>query len=65
MGGDGVTPLCNAVWEGHYEVAEILCKAGADCNVTGGKYFPCLLDYAMHNSDRRMVDLLVKHGGRP
>ena len=60
-----MTALCNAVWAGHYEIAEILCKAGADCNVTGGKFYPRLLDYALKHSDKKMVDLLVKHGAKP
>ena len=60
-----MTALSNAVWAGHYEIAEILCKAGADCNVTGGKFYPRLLDYALKHSDKKMVDLLVKHGAKP
>ena len=58
------TALCNAVWAGHYEVAKILCEAGADCNRTGGKFYPRLLDYASKHSDKKMVDLLVKHGAK-
>jgi ankyrin repeat protein len=63
-GHAAMTPLCNAVWGGHYEAAELLCNAGADCNVTGGKFDPTLLDFAMKHSDQKMIDLLVKHGGR-
>ncbi len=59
-----MTPLCNAVWAGHYEIAKILCEAGADCNMTGGKFYPRLLDFASRHSDRKMVDLLEKHGAK-
>lgn len=63
--GGPMTALCNAVWAGHYEIAEVLCKAGADCNMTGGKFYRRLLDYALKHSDKKMVDLLVKHGAKP
>jgi ankyrin repeat protein len=63
--GGTATALCNAVWEGHVEVVEILCEAGADCNVVGGKYHRTLLEYASKHSEKRIVDLLVKHGARP
>lgn len=53
--------LCNAVWAGHYDIAEILCKAGANCNMVG---FPTILDFALKHSDQKMVDLLVKHGAK-
>jgi ankyrin repeat protein len=57
-----MTPLCNAVWSGHYEIAQMLCEAGADCNMTGGKFYPKLLDYALKHSDDKMIALLVKFG---
>src|SRR5207302_6198209 len=60
-----MTALCNAVWAGHYEIAKILCEAGADCNMTGGKFYPGLLGYASNHSDKKMVDLLIKHGAKP
>jgi len=63
-GQAAMTPLCNAVWGGHLEVAELLCNAGANCNVTGGKFCPNLLDFALKHSNQPMIDLLVKHGGR-
>lgn len=59
-----VTALCNAVWTGEYEIAELLCAAGADCNVIGGKLYPQLLDYALEQSDKKMVALLVKYGAK-
>ena len=62
--GGGASALCNAVWARHYDVAEILCKAGADCNMVGGKFYPRLLDYALKHSDKKMIDLLVKHGAK-
>jgi len=63
--GGPTTALCNAVWAGHYEIAEVLCNAGADCNMTGGKFYRRLLDHALKHSDKKMVDLLVKHGAKP
>jgi len=59
-----MTPLCNAVWGGHLAVAELLCKAGANCNVTGGKFYPTLLDYAQEHSDPLMIELLIRYGGK-
>jgi ankyrin repeat protein len=59
-----MTPLCNAVWSGHYEIAQMLCETGADCNVTGGKFYTTLLDYAVKNSDKKMIALLVKFGAK-
>jgi hypothetical protein len=65
-GPDGkMTPLCNAVWGGHNEVAAVLCAAGADCNVTGGKHLPHLLDFAVKHSDPKMTDLLTQYGAKP
>jgi hypothetical protein len=51
-----------AVWAKQYEIAEILCNAGANCNVSGGKNYPRLLDYAVKHSDQKMIELLRKHG---
>jgi ankyrin repeat domain-containing protein 17 len=66
MDNSGIaTPLCSAVWAGQVEIVEILCQAGADCNVMGGNHFPSLLDYASKHSDKRIADLLLKHGARP
>jgi hypothetical protein len=59
-----VTPLCNAVREDEYEVAKLLCRAGADCNTTGGKFYPRLLDYALSNCDQKMIDLLIENGAK-
>jgi ankyrin repeat protein len=63
--GGGASALCNAVWARRYDVAEFLCKVGADCNMVGGKFYPRLLDYALKHSDQKMIDLLVKHGAKP
>jgi len=60
-----MTALSNAVLANHYKIAEILCKAGADCNVSAGKFYPRLLDYALKHSDRELVELLKRHGGKP
>jgi ankyrin repeat protein len=59
-----ITPLCNAVWGGHIATARLLCDAGANCNVTGGKLYPRLLDFAAEHSDPDMIDLLVSHGAK-
>ncbi len=59
-----MTPLCNAVWGGHLPAAELLCQAGANCNVTGGKFYPNLLDFAVKHSDPQLVELLIKHGAK-
>jgi len=60
----GWTALSNAVLAKQFDVAEILCKAGADCNVSAGKFYPRLLDYATKHSESRMVELLKKYGGK-
>jgi len=46
------------------KIAEILCKAGADCNVSLESSFPRLLDYAVENSDKKMIELLKQHGAK-
>lgn len=58
-----MTALTNAVRAGHYDTAVILCKAGADCNVTAGRY-RTLLDFAQKHSDKKMIELLIKYGAR-
>ena len=60
--GGSSTALTNAVLGKHYEIAEMLCKAGANCNVVAGKFYPRLLDYAEEHSEPRMVELLKKYG---
>jgi ankyrin repeat protein len=60
-----VSPLCEAVWAGHMEIVESLCKAGADCNVTiHGRGFNTLLEWARKNSEKKIVELLVKYGAK-
>jgi ankyrin repeat protein len=59
-----LSALSNAVLAKQFEIAEILCKAGADCNVSGGKFYPRLLDFATKHSEPRMVELLKKYGGK-
>jgi ankyrin repeat protein len=59
-----LSALSNAVVAKQYEIAEILCKAGANPNVSAGKFYPRLLDYALKHSDQRMVELLKKYGGK-
>ena len=64
VAGD-LSALSNAVLAKQYEIAEILCKAGADCNVSAGKFYPRLLGYALKHSEPKMVELLKKYGGKP
>ena len=55
---DGGTPLHEAAWYGHGEIAELLIANGADVNPKNENgYTP--LDWA----DDEIVDLLRKHGG--
>jgi ankyrin repeat protein len=47
------------------EIVESLCKAGADCNVTiHGRGFNTLLEWARKNSEKKIVELLVKYGAK-
>jgi ankyrin repeat protein len=63
LAGD-LTPLYNAVVAGHYETAQILCAAGANANLTGGRRYRYLIDWADDHADPRMVELLLKHGAK-
>lgn len=54
------TPLTWAANYGHYEMVELLIRAGANVNVQGGTDRP--LDLAIRNNHRRVVRLLRAHG---
>ena len=56
-----ITPLHNAVGEGHVEVTEILLRSGADLNAAGGPgYTP--LSVAVHAGHANVVKILLDHG---
>ena len=52
------TALTNAVWGGHKEVVELLLRQGASTDVTGGKGYRTILDYARANSRPEILSLL-------
>lgn len=56
-----VTPLTNAVWFNHYEVAKYLLENGADVNVSGGYGFQTLFDFALEKWDEKMIGLLKSY----
>ncbi len=58
--GGNATALTNAVHAGDKEIVKLLLDRGAKTDVTGGKFYPRILDYARKHSDREIVDLLVK-----
>jgi ankyrin repeat protein len=60
--GGNATALTNAVWAGDKEIVKLLLMRGAKTDVTGGKYYPRILDYARENSAREIVELLEKAG---
>jgi ankyrin repeat protein len=57
-GGGKATALTNAVWRGHKEVVELLLRRGASTDVSGGKFYRTILDYARANSRPEIVSLL-------
>jgi ankyrin repeat protein len=54
------TPLSGAVTCGHFEIAEMLCKHGAQVDVSAGKYHDSLLYYAAAYLEPRFVKLLLE-----
>jgi ankyrin repeat protein len=62
--GDKATALTNAVWAGDKEIVKLLLDRGAKTDVTGGKFYPWILDYAREHSAREIVELLEKAGAK-
>jgi ankyrin repeat protein len=52
------TALTNAVWGAHKEVVELLLRRGASTDVTGGKFYETILDYARARAPAEIVSLL-------
>jgi ankyrin repeat protein len=46
------------VWAGDSKIVELLLSRGAKPNVTGGKFYPTVLDFARANSGPELVKLL-------
>jgi ankyrin repeat protein len=57
-GFEKATALTNAVWGGYKEVVELLLRRGASADVTGGKFYRTILDYARAHSPPEIVSLL-------
>jgi ankyrin repeat protein len=55
------TPLSDAVASGHFEIARLLCKNGADVDASAGKNHDSLFHYAVAYSQPRFVKLLLEH----
>jgi ankyrin repeat protein len=58
------TALTNAVWAGDKEIVKLLLDRGAKTDVTGGKFYSTILDYARKHSAREIVELLEKAGAK-
>ena len=56
--GGTATALTNAVWAGDSKIVELLLSRGAKPNVTGGKFYPTVLDFSRANSGPELVKLL-------
>ena len=61
---DGVTPLHNAAWGAHEEIAELLIANGADVNAKADEFSYTPLDSAIANDRTETAALLRKHGGK-
>jgi len=59
----GGTPLHQAAWGGHTEVAELLIAKGADVNAKN-KPGRTPLDTAINYNQSEITALLRKHGGK-
>jgi cytohesin len=57
-----LTPLSDAVRDGKYEIARLLCAAGASANVSGGRNHENLLLYSLAFQEPRFAELLLTHG---
>lgn len=59
------TLLMIAAFYGHYSIAKFLIENGADVNAVNPKFTSVLMyskDYALTHGDKKVFDLLVKHG---
>jgi ankyrin repeat protein len=63
-GGGNATALTNAVRAGDTEIVKLLLDRGANTDVTGGKFYRTILDYARKHSAREIVELLEKAGAK-
>ncbi|AWM35687.1 Ankyrin repeats (3 copies) [Gemmata obscuriglobus] len=62
--GGEATALTNAVWAGDKEIVKLLLARGAKTDVTGGKFYPNILDYARKHSSQEIVESLEKAGAK-
>ena len=58
---DGYTPLMLACCRGRRDVAQVLLRHGADCNLLDGEGATCLI-HAAYRGDDALVRLLLAHG---
>jgi cytohesin len=60
---DEGTPLHNAAWKGHNEIAKLLIVKGADVNAKDVEG-QTPLDWAEEEKHKEIASLLRKHGGK-
>ena len=60
---DGGTPLHNAAWKGHVEIAKLLIVKNADVTAKDVEG-QTPLDWAEEEKHKEIADLLRKHGGK-
>jgi ankyrin repeat protein len=58
---DECTPLCIALRDSHFEMAQVLIEAGADVNLGGGIYGSAL-HLAVVRANLLLTDMLIKRG---
>ena len=56
------SPFTVAVLGNHYEIAELMCKRGAEMDVSGGKMYDNLFHQVVASEDIRFVKLMLEHG---
>lgn len=62
--GGSATPLCNAVWGDHTDIVKYLFEHGASWEGVGGKFYDSIFQYAVQNSDTKIVELFLLHGAK-